>query len=153
MVAANPRRPLSHRTTRARGGRVTETPRRVLLLGGSGQVGSELRRRQWPINVELMVPSRSEADLRDRGRLQEVVERSAPDVVINAAAYTAVDKAENEPDLAHAVNAAAPAALAKAAAAVGAPLIHLSTDYVFDGRKSEPYDVDDPVNPLSIYGM
>jgi dTDP-4-dehydrorhamnose reductase len=131
---------------------MTETPRRVLLFGGSGQVGSELRRRPWPMNVELIAPARSEADLRDTARLEELVERSAPDLVINAAAYTAVDKAESEPDLARAINATAPAALARAAAAIGVPLIHLSTDYVFDGRKTAPYEVDDPVNPLSVYG-
>jgi dTDP-4-dehydrorhamnose reductase len=131
---------------------MTETPRRVLLFGGSGQVGSELRRRPWPVNVELIAPARSEADLRDTPCLRELVERSAPDVVINAAAYTAVDKAESEPELARAINAVAPAALARAAAGIGVPLIHLSTDYVFDGRKTAPYEVDDPVNPLSVYG-
>jgi dTDP-4-dehydrorhamnose reductase len=104
------------------------------------------------MKVELIAPGRSEADLRDTARLTKVVERSAPDVVINAAAYTAVDKAESEPELARAVNTAAPAALARAAAAIGVPLIHLSTDYVFDGRKTAPYEVDDPVNPLSVYG-
>jgi dTDP-4-dehydrorhamnose reductase len=127
-------------------------PLRVLLFGGTGQVGSELRRRPWPIEVALTAPSRAEADFRDRARLEEIVERAAPDLIVNSAAYTAVDKAESEPEVAHAVNATAPAAIAEAAAGRGVPIIHLSTDYVFDGRKPGPYTEDDPVNPLSVYG-
>jgi dTDP-4-dehydrorhamnose reductase len=127
-------------------------PLRILLFGGSGQVGSELRRRPWPMPVALHAPRRDEADFRDPARLAEIVARSAPDLVVNAAAYTAVDKAEAEPDLAHAVNATAPAVLARQAAALGIPIIHLSTDYVFDGNKAAPYEESDPVRPLSVYG-
>ena len=127
-------------------------PLRVLLFGGTGQVGSELRRRSWPMPVALVTPGRAEADFSDPARLAETIRSLAPDLVVNSAAYTAVDKAEAEPELAHAVNAVAPGAIAFAAAARGAPLIHLSTDYVFDGRKTEAYREDDPINPLSVYG-
>jgi dTDP-4-dehydrorhamnose reductase len=131
---------------------MTQESFRILLFGGSGQVGSELRRRPWPMPVTLHAPGRAEADFCNAAGLAAIVSRLAPDLVVNAAAYTAVDKAEAAPDLAHALNAIAPAALAWETAALGIPLIHLSTDYVFDGSKPAPYEESDPVNPISVYG-
>ncbi|MET4701565.1 dTDP-4-dehydrorhamnose reductase [Constrictibacter sp. MBR-5] len=131
---------------------MTAPPLRILLFGGTGQVGSELLRRPWPEPVRIEAPGRDTADLLDPPRVAGLVAADAVDLVINAAAYTAVDKAESEPETAETVNAAAPGALAHAAADAGIPLIHLSTDYVFDGRKSSPYVEDDAIAPLSVYG-
>ncbi len=124
---------------------------RVLLFGASGQVGHELRHCLAPMG-QLKCPSRAEADLTNPGQLKEVVQTFSPDIVINAAAYTAVDRAEEEAELAMAINAEAPGALAAEAEAVGACFVHYSTDYVFDGRGSVPYAEDASVNPLSQYG-
>ncbi|GAB3728348.1 dTDP-4-dehydrorhamnose reductase [Luteimonas pelagia] len=136
-------------------------PRRILLLGANGQVGTELRRSLAPLG-EVVAATRSGllpdgtpceiADLEAPDRLATLVARLAPDVVANAAAYTAVDRAEDEPARAHRVNAEAPAALARACALVDAYLVHFSTDYVFDGRGTRPYRESDPTSPLGVYG-
>ncbi|MFN4088203.1 MAG: dTDP-4-dehydrorhamnose reductase [Alphaproteobacteria bacterium] len=131
---------------------MTAEPLKILLLGGTGQVGRELRRRPWPMPVALAAPGRDEIDLADPHALRAAVARHAPAILVNAAAFTAVDAAETDPAAAHAVNAAAPSILAAAAAKAGAAILHLSTDYVFDGRKPGPYVEDDPVAPLSVYG-
>lgn len=134
---------------------------KLLLLGGNGQVGRELRRSLAPLG-ELVVTTRDgqltdggscEAiDLAELGRIAPLIERIAADVVINATAYTAVDRAEDEPDLAYLANADVPRQLAAACAAGGASLVHYSTDYVFDGSASRPYREDDPTSPLGVYG-
>lgn len=130
---------------------------KLLLLGGNGQVGRELR-RALPAMGELVVATRDGAggecvaDFHAPDSLAELVRRIAPDVVVNAAAYTAVDRAESEPDAAFRVNALAPAAIAQACAATGALLLHYSTDYVFDGGASRPYREDDATAPLGVYG-
>lgn len=133
---------------------------RVLLLGGNGQVGYELRRSLAPLG-ELVVTTRSGAidgedcealDLYAPGALAPLVERIAPDLVVNASAHTAVDRAEDEPELAFRANAEAPAELARLCAATGATLVHFSTDYVFDGTATRPYRESDPTAPLGVYG-
>lgn len=124
---------------------------RILLTGKYGQVGGDL----YPLLTkmgEVLATNRSRLDLRASEKIRECVRSFQPDVIINAAAYTAVDKAESEPEIAHAVNANAPGVLAEEAARCGALLIHFSTDYVFDGSKREPYLESDSVNPLNIYG-
>ncbi|WP_300716627.1 dTDP-4-dehydrorhamnose reductase [Hydrogenophaga sp.] len=132
---------------------------KVLLLGRNGQVGWELQRSLAPLGelVALDRHSRLEdggcGDLNDLDGLRETVRRLRPDVIVNAAAHTAVDKAESEPELAHALNATAPGALAEAAHAVGALLVHYSTDYVFDGSGTAPWTEDAATGPLSVYGQ
>ncbi|TVQ40723.1 MAG: dTDP-4-dehydrorhamnose reductase [Geminicoccaceae bacterium] len=125
---------------------------RVLVFGGSGQVGQALRREVWPADVEVSFVPRSQVDLADLDAIAMCIGKIAPDVVINAAAYTAVDRAENEPGQAYLVNAFAPGAMAAACARVAAFLIHISTDYVFDGASTVPYVEADPVGPLGVYG-
>ncbi|QOW25300.1 dTDP-4-dehydrorhamnose reductase [Lysobacter sp. H23M47] len=134
---------------------------RLLLIGGNGQVGHELRRALLPLG-EVVVTSRDgrlsdgglcdSLDLGQPDTVGALVERIAPDVVVNAAAYTAVDRAEDEPGLAHRVNAESPARIAEACARMGASLVHYSTDYVFDGQGLRPYREDDPTAPLGVYG-
>ncbi|MBN8261636.1 MAG: dTDP-4-dehydrorhamnose reductase [Xanthomonadales bacterium] len=130
---------------------------RLLLLGGNGQVGRELRRSLAPLG-QLVVATRdgvgadAAADFDVPGSLPALVERVAADVVVNAAAYTAVDRAESDPEAAFRTNAESPAALAHACAARGALLVHYSTDYVFDGTSTRPYREDDPTAPLGVYG-
>lgn len=123
----------------------------ILLIGGSGQIGRELT-RVLPALGTLYIADRKQCDLRRPQTLIDAVDVVRPTVVINAAAYTAVDKAEEEPALATAVNAGAPGVLAHAARRHGALFVHYSTDYVFDGRKQGAYGENDPVNPLSTYG-
>jgi dTDP-4-dehydrorhamnose reductase len=123
----------------------------ILLTGKNGQVGWELQRSLLPLG-RIVAVDRHELDLADADALRHRLSELRPDIIVNAAAYTAVDQAEREPALAHAVNAAAPAQLAEDAARRGALLIHYSTDYVFDGTKGEPYDEDDRPNPLNAYG-
>ncbi len=125
---------------------------RILVTGASGQLGTELQRARLPAGWALLTPARAELDLLQPQNVRQTVDRLKPDAVINAAAYTAVDKAESEPEPAFAINCTAAAALAEAAAASGAPLVHVSTDYVFSGDKSEPYVETDPIAPLSVYG-
>jgi dTDP-4-dehydrorhamnose reductase len=124
---------------------------KILLLGKNGQVGWELQRALAPLGA-LTVCGRNEADLEDLDSLRETVRRVQPDVIVNAAAYTAVDKAETEPDKARRINAEAVGLLAEEARKLDAWLVHYSTDYVFDGSASSPYTEDQPTNPLSVYG-
>jgi dTDP-4-dehydrorhamnose reductase len=124
---------------------------KVLVTGGGGQVGRALVRTAPP-GVELVLTDRASLDLADPRAIAAGVERHRPQVVVNAAAYTAVDRAESEPDAARAVNAVAPAAFAAACAAIGATLVQVSTDFVFDGSKALPYATDDAPNPLGVYG-
>jgi dTDP-4-dehydrorhamnose reductase len=126
---------------------------RVLITGAAGQVGSALL-ASVPPETELQAVDLQQLDITDAGAVQATVEAWRPQVIINAAAYTAVDQAESEAPLAAAVNAQAPGHLARAAMRIeGCRLIHISTDYVFDGRASEPYQPGDPPNPLSVYGV
>lgn len=123
----------------------------ILLTGKHGQVGWELQRTLLPLG-RVAAFGHAELDLADAGAVRRKLDEVRPDVIVNAAAYTAVDKAESESDLAHAINAAAPALLAQEAARRGTLLIHYSTDYVYDGAKAAPYVESDPTNPLGAYG-
>jgi dTDP-4-dehydrorhamnose reductase len=136
----------------------TETPSanpsgkpRILIVGNAGQLGRELERLFIDVGPIVAV-DRESVDLADPDQTRDLVRRSAPDVILNAAAYTAVDRAESEMALAHAINALAPRVLAEEAAERNALLVHYSTDYVFDGRKQEPWTEDDLPAPLSVYG-
>lgn len=141
---------------------------KILLLGKNGQLGWELQRSLAPLG-EIVAPRRADTNavladipegvpgmicgnLNQPAELAEAVRRTQPHVIVNAAAYTAVDRAEQEPTQAELVNVAAPQALAEAAAQVGALLVHYSTDYVFDGSGSRPWTEDDIPSPLSVYG-
>jgi len=125
---------------------------KFLLLGGSGQVGTELRGLSLPHDVEVVAPDRSKLDLADVTAIARVIAAGPWSAVINAAAYTEVDRAESEEATAFAINAAVPSRLASETAQRGIPLIHISTDYVFDGRKGAPYVEQDAVAPLNVYG-
>jgi len=125
---------------------------KVLQFGRTGQVGTELLRQAPERDLALTALSRADADLAVPESAAAQVRAQRPDLVILAAAYTAVDQAESEPGLAHEVNGEAPAAIAAACRDVGAALVHFSTDYVFDGRKGQPYVETDAPNPLSVYG-
>ncbi|MFL1500443.1 dTDP-4-dehydrorhamnose reductase [Pseudomonas sp. O64] len=128
---------------------------RILLLGKNGQVGWELQRSLAPLGQVLALDSKSRdycGDLNDLQGLAATVQRFAPEVIVNAAAYTAVDKAESAPNQALRVNAEAPAVLATEARKLNALLVHYSTDYVFDGQGDKPWQESDPVGPLSVYG-
>lgn len=125
---------------------------RALLFGPTGQLGRELLDRAAGHGVTLIAVDRAVADLTDATAVAGVVERAEVDIVINAAAYTAVDQAEAEEEIAHAINAAAPGAMARACAARNLPLIHVSTDYVFDGSGTTPWRETDPVRPIGAYG-
>jgi len=124
----------------------------VLVIGRAGQLARELARAAWPAGTRITCCGRDDFTLTDARDTLALVRSVAPAVIVNAAAYTAVDRAETESDAAFALNRDGPAHLAAAAAAVGVPLIHLSTDYVFDGTKAGAYREDDPVNPVSVYG-
>ena len=126
-------------------------PIKILLTGKNGQVGFELR-RSLAVLGELVAVGSAECDFADQDAVCALVDHHKPDVIVNPAAYTAVDKAEQERDLAFAVNARAPAVLASQAQKLGALLVHFSTDYVFDGEKSTPYDENDAINPQGVYG-
>jgi dTDP-4-dehydrorhamnose reductase len=129
---------------------------KILLLGKNGQVGWELQRSLAPLGEVLALDRRSTphgGDLSQPERLAQTVREWRPDVIVNAAAHTAVDKAESEPDVARFLNATAPAALAQAAAEVGAWLVHYSTDYVFNGQGDQPCLEGDATGPLSVYGQ
>ncbi|MFC3695199.1 dTDP-4-dehydrorhamnose reductase [Chenggangzhangella methanolivorans] len=126
--------------------------RRILVTGGEGQVGGELVRRAWPDDVEITAPKRAELDLTDASAIGAYVAAGGFAAIVNPAAYTAVDKAESEVAQAFAVNALAPAALADAARAADIPLVHVSTDYVFRGDASAPYETDAEIDPIGIYG-
>jgi len=124
---------------------------KILLLGNTGQLGWELQRTLAPLGevIGLDYPA---INLAQPESIQKVIQQNQPQIIINATAYTAVDRAESEPDLAKAINATAPGILAEAAAQLGSSLIHYSTDYVFDGSKGSPYLETDAPNPLGIYG-
>jgi len=124
---------------------------RILLLGKTGQLGWELHRCLLPLG-EVQALDYPEIDLAKPNNLREIIRASAPNVIVNATAYTAVDKAESERDLAFAINAAAPQVMAEEAKKIGALLIHYSTDYVFDGKKGAPYIEGDSPHPLNVYG-
>jgi dTDP-4-dehydrorhamnose reductase len=124
---------------------------KILLFGKNGQLGWELQRSLAPLG-HLVALGRSEADFSNADALQATVLRHQPDVIVNAAAYTAVDRAEKEEALARRINTEAVQALAMAAKAGGARLIHYSTDYVFDGTKASPYREEDSPHPLNVYG-
>ena len=131
---------------------------KILLLGKSGQVGWELQRSLAPLGDLVALDRAGDAarglcgDLKDLDGLRETVRTLRPDVIVNAAAHTAVDKAESEPDLVRRLNAEAPAMLAEAAQTVGAWMVHYSTDYVFDGSGDQPWTEDAPTGPLNVYG-
>lgn len=124
---------------------------KILLTGAAGQLGRELKRSLDCLG-EVIACDHRQLDLANATALREAVRRMAPSAIVNAAAYTAVDRAESEPMLAQAVNAEAPGVLAEEAKRLGALLIHFSTDYVFDGNKSSPYTEADSTAPLSVYG-
>lgn len=124
---------------------------RILLTGKNGQVGWELQRSLSPLG-ELIAVGRQEIDFEDLDGLRNIIRRHQPGIIINAAAYTAVDKAESEPGKARRINAEAVGVLAEEAKRLDAWLVHYSTDYVFDGKKSSPYEEEDPAHPLSVYG-
>jgi len=126
-------------------------PIKILLFGNTGQVGTELTHALHQLG-QLKPCGREEADLEDKDRLKAVICDYRPDIIVNAAAYTAVDRAELEPDKAARVNAEAVALLAEEARRLDAWLVHYSTDYVFDGTKDKPYNETDQPNPLGIYG-
>ncbi len=132
---------------------------KILLLGKNGQVGWELQRSLAPLGELVALDRAGDAarglcgDLQDLDGLRATVMALRPDVIVNAAAHTAVDKAQSETDLARRLNAEAPAVLAEAAQAVGAALVHYSTDYVFDGSGSTPWVESAPTGPLNVYGQ
>ena len=124
----------------------------ILVFGAAGQVGRELVALAAARGVPAVGVTRAEADIADADAIAALIARHRPRLVINAAAYTAVDKAEGDPDMAERGNVEGPRVLAEAAAAVGVPILHLSTDYVFDGSKPGAYTEDDPIAPLGVYG-
>lgn len=125
---------------------------KALLTGAAGQLGRSLRAMR-PASVELIACTRADLDIGDAAAVQARLARERPDVIINAAAYTAVDKAESEPQLARRINTDGAENLARAARDIGARLIHVSTDFVFDGESSSPYRPEAPTRPLSVYGL
>lgn len=125
---------------------------KILQFGTTGQLATELLRQALAHDVEVTALSRADADLSDPAACARQVMEARPDLVVIAAAYTAVDLAESEQDLARAVNAGSPGAIAQAADAVGAAVINISTDYVFDGAGGAPYAEDAATNPLNVYG-
>jgi dTDP-4-dehydrorhamnose reductase len=126
--------------------------RRVLLTGGTGQVGQALQALDWPADIVLDAPGRTALDLASPDSVKAYVSGGAFAAILSVGAYTAVDRAESEIGIAWAVNALAPALLAAEAGRVGIPIVHVSTDYVFDGSGDRPWREDDPVRPLSVYG-
>ena len=124
---------------------------RILIIGQNGQVSQALQKRLAAVG-ELIVLGSSKLDMARTDDIRAPIDALRPDLIINAAAHTAVDQAESEAERAFAINATAPGVLARAALGLGVPLFHYSTDYVFDGRKPEPYTEEDAPNPLSVYG-
>ncbi len=135
------------------------TALRILLLGKNGQVGWELQRSMAPLGDLVALDRAGDVarglcgDLQDLDGLRKTVQALRPDVIVNAAAHTAVDKAQSEPELARRLNTEAPTVLAEAAQAVGAALVHYSTDYVFDGSGDQPWAEEAPTGPLNVYGQ
>ncbi len=124
---------------------------RILLTGPTGQIGSELR-RALPALGEVIAVDRAQMDLTDPEGIRKMVRSIGPDLVVNAAGYTDVDRAEREEELAHRINATAPGILAQEASRLGAAIIHYSTDYVFNGRATSPYTSKDETDPINAYG-
>ena len=125
---------------------------RLVVTGREGQVATALARAGERQRIEVVRLGRPELDLERLETIAPALRAARPDVVVSAAAYTAVDQAESEPERAHRVNALAPGRLAEMAAELAAPILHLSTDYVFDGRKPSPYVETDPTGPVTVYG-
>ena len=125
---------------------------KILVFGAGGQIGREVRRAAWPSRHVIACPGRKAIDITRSAAVSEIVRRERPDLVINLAAFTAVDRAESEPHAAWAVNCAGAAYIAAACEETAAALIHPSTDYVFNGCKSGPYEEEDEVDPLGVYG-
>lgn len=128
------------------------SPIRIAVTGKEGQVARAMAALGPAMGVEVIAVGRPELDLSDPGSVHAALAAARPDAIVSAAAYTAVDKAETEKDLAFAVNGAGAGAVAEAASALDVPVLHLSTDYVFDGTKPERYDEADPTAPTSVYG-
>ena len=126
--------------------------KKVLLIGAKGQVGQELQ-VTLPYLGEVISIGREELDLTNSEKIGQLIREIHPDYLVNAAAYTAVDKAETEPDLAYSINSIAPKIMAESAEKIQAKFLHISTDYVFDGRKNTPYLETDLTNPLGVYGQ
>lgn len=125
---------------------------RIAVTGKTGQVVTSLIEKGAEAGVEIVALGRPELDLADKSSVKAVLTAAVPDIIVSAAAYTAVDKAESEPQAAFAVNADGAGAVAEAAASLDIPVIHLSTDYVFSGDKIDPYVETDATNPVSVYG-
>lgn len=125
---------------------------KILAIGSRGQLGWELAKQEKHINFEILAVDLPELDITNTAQIENIFALFKPSIVINAAAYTNVDKAETDHGLAFAVNKDGPANLAKVCAKTNAPFIHISTDFVFDGNRTVPYNELDPVSPLSIYG-
>jgi dTDP-4-dehydrorhamnose reductase len=123
----------------------------ILLTGVSGQVGAELQETLLPLG-KIIAVNRQQLDLTQPQQIRDAIATIKPDIIVNAAAYTAVDKAESEVDLAMAINAIAPEVMAAAAAKISATVVHISTDYVFNGKNYLPYNEIDPTEPLGVYG-
>ena len=126
---------------------------KIVVIGVNGQLGWELNRQGKQQGLDVVPADLPDFDIADQPAVENLVTKSSADVIINAAAYTAVDRAESDPQLAFAINRDGPAYLAAACAAIGAALIHVSTDYVFDGTQKEPYVETDPVAPIGVYGQ
>jgi dTDP-4-dehydrorhamnose reductase len=124
---------------------------KILVAGKNGQVGYELERSLQGLG-EVIAVDRARMDLADLDQVRSVIRQTKPSLIINAAAYTQVDKAESEPELAMRINGEAPGVMAEEAKRIGASLVHYSTDYVFDGTKATPYTEDDVPNPINVYG-
>jgi dTDP-4-dehydrorhamnose reductase len=124
---------------------------KILLTGKNGQIGFELNKK-LSLMGEVIATDREELDLVNPDAVRQFIDQTKPDIIINSAAYTAVDKAESEPDLAYQINVTAPEVLAEKAAELNIPLVHFSTDYVFDGLKKDAYIETDSTNPQSVYG-
>ncbi len=124
---------------------------KIFLTGSNGQVGFELKNKLRALG-DVIATDREELDLTDLNAIRTFIDQTKPDIIINPAAYTAVDKAESEPDLAYRINTLAPEVLADKAAELDIPLVHFSTDYVFDGLKKDTYVETDKTNPQSVYG-
>ena len=124
---------------------------RILLIGSAGQLGHELTLTLAGLG-DVLALNRQDLDIAQAEAVRQAIAQAKPDVIVNGAAYTAVDRAESEPELAHRINAAAPQAMAEAAQKLGSLLVHVSTDYVFDGNTTHPYDEADRPHPLGIYG-
>jgi dTDP-4-dehydrorhamnose reductase len=125
---------------------------RIIVIGAQGQVGWELTRRAPEFGHAVLAWDQAELDITDAAAVDQALNASGANAVINAAAYTVVDKAEQEPERAFAVNRDGPAHLAAACARLNIPLLHISTDYVYDGAKASPYFEDDPTAPMGVYG-